>query len=412
MKRKIIALSVSLGLTMSVSATSTTVVKPTVKNHQVGQLQHTLPPVKDELVLPDILNPEIGYPIHNEFERKGPTIQVAILLDTSGSMGGLINQARFKIWDIIKEISKANKHNKDVVLEVGLIQYGTAEGNNYSGYSRVLNPLSSDLDSLSENLFSLRISGSREYSGFAINEAVQSFNWSDHPDDLRMIVIAGNESFDQGDVSYEYAIGGANQKEIIVNTIFCGEYQQGVNFEWKNAAVLSKGKYLNINHNNKVRHIVTPYDQEINSLGDELNDTFITYGAKGLSSKSRQLSQDSMINSVSESALAVRNVAKASSSYDSSSWDLVGKFEDNEEEAVALAKKEPEYKSLTEDEIKQKLEKESKERDKIKKKISELEKKRSEFIKESKAKEDKDDFGSVLLEALTEQAKNKGFEFK
>jgi len=78
-------------------------------------------------VMPKILNPattnDTGT-LPSTFKRMGPTVQIGILLDTSSSMSGLIDQAKDQLWKIVNEVAKANKNNKEVTIEVGLFEYG------------------------------------------------------------------------------------------------------------------------------------------------------------------------------------------------------------------------------------------------------------------------------------------------
>ena len=126
-----------------------------------------------------------------KFKRTGPTIQIAILLDTSSSMDGLINQAKEQIWNLVNEVSKANKDNKEVSLQVSLYEYGKSTLSINDGYIKMLSPLTNDLDFLSEILFDLKTNGGEEYAGEVINKAVDNLYWSDHEDDLKIIIIAG-----------------------------------------------------------------------------------------------------------------------------------------------------------------------------------------------------------------------------
>jgi len=141
-------------------------------------------------VLPDILDPhKITKPSHHLYHRYGPTIQIGILLDTSGSMQGLIEQAKDQLWMIVNEVAKANRHHR-----------------RYKGYLRMLTPLTTDLDRVSDVLFGLRTNGGEEYAGRVILESVERFRWSHHRDDLKILIIAGNESFAQGDVPYQESV--------------------------------------------------------------------------------------------------------------------------------------------------------------------------------------------------------------
>jgi len=417
MKNKtIIALSVAMGISSMAMATedlnkkslTLQTIKTPPNKIRENKSMTLVKRIEVAPILPEILNPE-SKPV---FDRQGPTIQVAILLDTSGSMNGLINQARLKIWDIISEISKANKNNKEINLEVALYQYGTTDASKDSGYINKLNGFSGDLDLLSENLFNLKTSGSEEYSGMAIEFATNDLAWSDHPNDLKLIILAGNEEMGQGYTPFEYSIPKAKNQNIIVNTIFCGSYKDGVENEWLKAANIGGGKFFNINQNNKINQIVTPYDSEINKLGSELNTTYIKYGRLGEEKRARQRNQDMVSKKVSSSYMASRNLAKSSNAYNTEDWDLVDKYEKEGVSAIALAQKETgDIGSLSEEEIKVYLEDKSTKRKEIKSEMKKLQKKRSNYIANN-TDNYSSDFGAALLRVVKSQAKEKGFTFK
>lgn len=362
-------------------------------------------------VLPEILQPTKHVVEVPSFARTGPTIQVAILLDTSGSMDGLINQAKSKIWNIINELSKANKGNEDITLQVGLFEYGKQSISKHEGFLQMLSPLSNDLDMLSEKLFELRTNGGEEYAGKVILESVNRMQWSDHKDDLKLIIIAGNESFEQGDIPTKFSIDKATKNNIVVNTVFCGDYNKGISMGWKQGAERSGGKYLNIQQDKKIIRIVTPYDDQIIILGNKLNNTYIGYGAQAKMKKERQITQDSNALMESKSMMADRSIAKASAQYKNDSWDITSVYEEDEAEGLKVAKEQSaHFKNMSDKDIKAEIEMKAKERTKLKKEISILEEKRSDFINNKTS--DSSDFGSVLLKNVKEQAENKGFVFK
>lgn len=367
---------------------------------------------KKELVLPTILQPKhSSVPISEilRHQRKGPTIQIAILLDTSGSMSGLIEQAKSQIYDIIIETSKANKDNKSAYIEVALFEYGKSTVPAHQGHVKMLSPFTGDFDKLSLELFNLQTNGGEEYAGRAIMESASKLRWSRHKDDLKIILIAGNESFSQGFTRYDDAINYAKDKSIIVNTMFCGDYEKGKYLEWENGALLSGGAYLNINHNDAVEHIESPYDDEINQLGYALNKTYRSYRAEG---KQTQEMLDSVSGDKSKAALTSRNLAKASKSYDSKSWDMVGLFSNSKEEALIVAKKSEEFKELSEEDIQKKLAESLEERKKIQEKINNLKLKREEYVKGIKSAKNKDTFGNKLISEIREKAIEKGYSFQ
>lgn len=252
-----------------------------------------------------------------------PRIQLAILLDTSGSMDGLIDQARSRIWKIVNELAGARKNGRAPRLQVALYEYGQNSIPSAAGYLRRIVALSEDLDRVSEELFKLRTNGGEEYCGRVIRSAVSELEWSGGGADLKMIVIAGNEPFTQGATDYRAACREAIGRGIVVNTIFCGSYQEGLQTAWKAGADLADGQYVAIDADNAPPPVSAPQDDEIARLGRELNGTYIAFGREGGSGKTRQEAQDMNAASVSQEIAVQRIAAKAAPQYGNSAWDLV-----------------------------------------------------------------------------------------
>ena len=367
--------------------------------------------------LPNILDPDKttnSTTIHSTFKRTGPTVQIGILLDTSGSMRGLINQAKDQLWKIVNEVAKANKHNKDVTIQVGLFEYGKSSLPGYEGYLQMLSPLTSDLDKVSEELFQLRTNGGEEYAGKVILESVNRFAWSDHKDDLKLLIIAGNESFAQGDVPYKKAISKARDNNIIVNTIFCGDMRQGRRMQWTEGAKLGNGKYFNINHNDRRIYIVTPYDDEIIILGKKLNHTYMNYGAKKIrmAKRANVLKQDSNSKSLSKSSYIERNIVKSKKQYTQASSDMVTAYIENENSINNISKENlpEELKDKSKKEIKRIIKEKKEERTVLQNKIKKLEAKRAKYIA-GKSSKDENNLGSAIIKSIRKQAKESGFVF-
>ncbi len=368
-------------------------------------------------ILPDILTPDITKDptnIHSTFQRTGPTVQIGILLDTSGSMYGLINQAKDQLWKIVNEVAKANKHNKDVTIQVGLFEYGKSSLPGFEGYLQMLSPLTSDLDKVSEELFQLRTNGGEEYAGKVILESVNRFVWSSHKDDLKLLIIAGNESFAQGDIPYEDAINKAIQNDIIVNTIFCGDMNVGKRLEWNDGARLGKGKYFNINHNDQREYVPSPYDDKIINLGKKLNGTYMSYGASAMrkAKMANVAKQDANSMSLSKSSYIERNIVKSKKQYTSFSSDMVDAYIANEASIEKIAKENlpDELKDKSTEEIKHIIEKKKQERAVLQKEIKMLETKRAKYLATKSTKNDKD-LGSAIIKSIRKQAKENGFVF-
>lgn len=355
--------------------------------------------------------------VHEEVEPAdyAANIQVALCLDISGSMSGLIDQAKGKLWDIVNELSIAKLDGKPTQLEIALYIYGSPLLGAENGYTKQLTPFTTDLDLISEELFALSTSGGDEYCGQVIDEAVKSLTWSSSNKDLKMIFVAGNEGFNQGPVNYENSIGGAKEKNIVVNTIFCGDIVQGRRMSWEHGAKVGLGEYMHINHNQAVSHIATPYDQQIQEFNTRLNDTYIYYGNEGKVRKDRQMAQDTNAGSFGTGNVVKRAKTKASKSYKNTKWDLVDAAEEEDFDYKKIDKEtlaEP-LKKLDEKELKAEVKKKAEERAKLKQEINELYKKREAYVKEQRSKDAKThSLDEAMLNAIRKQGNARGLEFK
>lgn len=352
---------------------------------------------------------------HNLENSGTHQIQVALLLDISGSMNGLIDQAKAKLWQVVNDLSDAEKGSDRPNLEIALYIYGGDALNADKGYVKQLAPLTTDLDLISEQLFSLTTNGGEEYCGQVIQSAQFELDWSKKSDDLRMVFIAGNEPFNQGNVQYQQVCKMAKEKDILVNTIFCGPYLEGVNTFWKHGADLANGAYMNIDHNIKSVHIATPYDQEISTLNVELNTTYQHYNQQGARMKERQLKQDSNAASFGEANVAKRAISKSKGAYKNSSWDLVDAVKEKKVKVEELDKSQlaKEYRNLNAVELKEAINGLSVKRSDIQKKIVELDKKRKSYINtQKKDKATEQTLDEAMTKAIREQAKAKKYKFK
>ena len=181
-----------------------------------------------------------------------PSVQIAILLDTSNSMDGLISQAKTQLWSIVNEFVRAKKNGRPPAIQVALFEYGKASLASEQGFVRRILPLTDDLDRVSEELFGLKTNGGDEYCGWVIRDAVNGLDWSRSGDVYKAIFIAGNEPFTQGAVDFHASCRAAIERGIVVNTIFCGVNAEGERTSWKDGAVLADGRFMSIDQNQKI----------------------------------------------------------------------------------------------------------------------------------------------------------------
>ncbi|MES2575494.1 MAG: VWA domain-containing protein [Bacteroidota bacterium] len=339
-------------------------------------------------------------------------IQVALLLDTSNSMDGLIDQAKSRLWNIVNTLTTLKYSGKTPDIEIALYEYGNDGLAQQSNFIRQITPLTTDLDLISEKLFALRTNGGNEYCGAVIQDATKKLEWGKDNSNMKLIYIAGNEAFNQGGISYKEAISDAMKNDIYVNTIFCGSSLEGINTFWKDGADYGKGKYFNIDSNLSVQYVSTPYDDQISRCNVMINNTYIGYGAKGSAKKMNQEMQDKNAQGVSSANYAERTVSKSKAVYKNESWDLVDRVKEDPK-AIAKIKKEElpaELKNKSEAELEVIVTQKTKERETIQKEIGELGKKRQQYIDaEAKKTKSQDDLGNAINTSIIALAKVKGY---
>lgn len=345
-----------------------------------------------------------------------PKIQIAILLDTSSSMDGLINQAREQLWKVVNTFATAKRDGKRPTLELALYEYGNDRLSVEGGYIRQVSPFTTNLDKVSEQLFALTTNGGSEFCGQVISKASEQLAWSDSPKDLKLIYVAGNEPFTQGPVRYQESVKAAIGKGIIVNTIHCGPEAAGARTGWKDAAALADGSFLSIDQNRAVVHVAAPQDAEIARLGAELNKTYVAYGRSGRDSAERQAKQDRNAEGMSAGAATQRAVAKSSAFYDNSDWDLVDAKKKGAVRLEAMpveALPEP-MRGMKAEERTAYVEKLEKERGEIQKKIQALNQEREKHVQaelKKRAEAGPKTLDSALIESVRTQGEKAAFSF-
>lgn len=357
----------------------------------------------------------IPAPVVIPAKRDAHYIQVALLLDTSNSMDGLINQAKSQLWSLVNELSEARRDGHTPHVELALYEYGNDNLSISSGYIRQVLPLTTDLDSVSEALFALSTDGGSEHAGQVIDTALTELEWSKFDNDLKLIIIAGNEPFTQGPVSYRTACDHARRGGVVIDTIHCGNSEQGIRGKWKAGAECSGGVYMTIDQDAKSVHIDSPYDDDILDLNKRLNSTYMGYGAQGREKAARQITQDSNAGSYSKGSALSRAKSKSSSLYKNESWDVVDAYEVAPEAIITMeADKLPdEMKGMDADARRDFIEGKAAERAQIQSQIKALESKRKAYVSDKrKDMAATQTLDNVMVNAVKRQAAEKGYSFE
>ncbi|MEX2216357.1 MAG: vWA domain-containing protein [Phycisphaeraceae bacterium] len=350
--------------------------------------------------------------------QKQPVIQLAILLDTSNSMDGLIDQAKSQLWKVVNQFIAVQRDGQRPLLQVALFEYGNDSLSAKENHIRLVLPLTDDLDKVSQELFALKTNGGEEYCGAVIKAAIERLEWSKNNADLKVVYIAGNEPFGQGPIDFRESCKSAITKGIQINTIFCGNVAEGINTNWKDGAVLADGQFISIDSNVRVVDIEAPQDKELAALNTKLNGTFVPYGKHGEEGKANQAAQDANSAGLSGANLAQRAVAKGSANYRNSMWCLVDAITlDNVDITKVKEEDLPEnMKKMSMDERKAYLEGKKKEREDLQKQMAALSIDRQKYVDEAMKKEaektGKETLDSAVIKSVRKQAEAKNYKFE
>lgn len=342
-------------------------------------------------------------------------IQIAILFDTSNSMDGLLEQAKSRIWTIVNTMSDLRYNGQIPKIEIALYDYGNDNIVDNKNFVRQITPFTSDLDFISQKLFGLTTRGGSEYCGAVISESISNLNWNMIDNSLKMIYIAGNEPFNQGSVHYKDACKKSANQGVQVNTIYCGDYQQGVKEFWYDGAQIGKGEYSNINSNLIVKQYDTPFDEQIRVYNDSLNRTYYGYGSKGKEKKESQQFEDMNAMKQSASVISERASVKSKAVYNNAKWDIIDMSIQDSAQVFKLKDEElpEELKGKTDKEKQVFIDNKKGEREKYQKKIQELSAEREIHIAELKKNEpatEETDLGKEITKNVLKVAEEKGFK--
>jgi von Willebrand factor type A domain len=337
-------------------------------------------------------------------------VDLVIALDISGSMDGLIDSARQKLWDVVNLLAQAKP---TPTLRVGLISYGSPAFPSQSGYVNIESDLTTDLDAIYSKLFALRTNGGDEYVARAVQTGTRQMKWSQDQNALKIIFVAGNEPANQDpQVAVETAVNEAKEKHIFVNTIYCGYETAGEAVGWRQVASLGGGKFAAIDQNHTVA-IATPMDAELNRLSGELNKTYVAYGAEGGRRAANQAAQDKNAEGAGGMVAASRAMAKSSALYSNEEWDLVDAKKRGKKIAdMPAAALPPAVAAMPAEKRDEYVAQKAKEREQIQKQIAETNAKREAFIKAERAKKAKPGakaLDDALGESIRTEAVQSGF---
>ncbi len=340
------------------------------------------------------------------------SIDLALCLDTSGSMDGLIEAAKHKLWGIVNELARVRPAP---VLRVALLTYGNDGYVAEDGWVRIDVDLSADLDTVSQRLFALTTNGGTELVGRVVARAVRSLGWSKELGALKLVIVAGNESAEQDTmVLAASASAEAIQHGILVNAIYCGNPADELAPGWQAVARAADGQFAAIDQQAGAVVITTPFDAQLAALSAAVNQTYLPVGTAGQTAWLNQSAQDANARGLAPDAAAERSICKTSAVY-VCSWDLVDACRSGTMKLEELAPAElPEaMRTMSLEERRAYVELQGKKRTEIQAQVGEVAHAREAWIGDQRAQGllgEENSLDGVLLEALRTQASRAGFE--
>jgi Mg-chelatase subunit ChlD len=220
--------------------------------------------------------PVIDMLASNHIVNEKPRIEVVFVLDTTGSMSGLIDAAKEKIWSVASTMASAQSSPE---IKMGLVAYRDRG----DAYVTQTIDLTNDLDSMYATLMDFEAAGGGdgpESVNQALHEAVHNISWSQDDNTYRVVFLVGDAPAHmdyQDDVKYPVTIAAASLKGIVVNAIQCGT-DTSARDTWQQIAQLGSGDYFQVDQSGSAIAIATPFDEELAKLSAELNDTRMTFG--------------------------------------------------------------------------------------------------------------------------------------
>ena len=350
-------------------------------------------------------------PVDNQNSDK--TLEMVFVLDTTGSMGGLLDAAKQKIWSIVNEVMQKNSRPS---VRVGLVAYR----DNGDTYVTQIVPVTANLDQVYANLMDLEAGGggdTPENVRRALAEGVKKAGWSSSKPGVAQILFLVGDAPPQnyaGEPDVVATAAEAVRKNMIVNTIQCGGESE-TRRVWQQIAQAGQGKYFAIAQNGGVETINTPYDERLSQLGREIGGTYMAYGDAPIRlAKSAELeaSESKMANAASNTARADRALNKAMNrdAYDGDLLLDIEKGKTRLDDVKAESLPEP-LQKLAPSERAKEVEKRMSERKKIREEILSLSKQRDAFIAGERKKSGKGSgFDAAVGDALREQLARRGIE--
>jgi Mg-chelatase subunit ChlD len=340
--------------------------------------------------------------------QQRPRVEVTFVLDTTGSMGGLLEGAKRKIWSIARAIGEGRPRPELRVALVGYRDQGDA-------YVTRVHDFSADMDAVYANLSAFEAGGGGdwpEHVSRALSDAVHRVSWSQDRA-LRIIFLVGDappQTQYQDGYDYRRHVREARQRGIVLEAIQCGGATDTA-VAWRDIASLGAGHYAQIDAQGGMPARITPVDAELASINAELSRTVVAGGsiAEQVASKARLDTRAAM--AAPAAAEAAGYFAAADKLADKDLVDLPVAEQKRELGALRANAAAPKPLAGKSDaEALAFLKKQKDERTRLQSRVTTLQRQREAFLAKEGAAP-RDGFDAQVLQALKVQAKPYGIVY-
>lgn len=369
-------------------------------------------PVEPFTLKPSVVQP-ITAPISNQKK-----IEVVFVLDTTGSMSGLIQGAKDNIWSIASSMASAQSAP---IIEMGLVAYRD-RGDEY--VTKVVD-LSQDLDTNYGTLMNFQAGGGGDHPesvNKALYDAVTKMSWSQDDDTYKVIFLVGDappQTLYQDEMQFPEIVKLARSKGIIINTIQCGEHQ-GTAAPWKQIARLGDGDFFQVSQSGSAVAVASPYDEKIAMLSKQMDETRLFFGSKEVKEVKRKKTAATRLFNSRASAPSIARKAEFNLSESGSR-----NFADDNELVDAVTSGRIELDMIEDSELPVELQKldraeqekivhqKAKKRERLQSQLGALSKQRNDYVKAEleKTGADKDSIDSKIYQSVVSQASKKGLVY-
>ncbi|HLM54985.1 MAG TPA: vWA domain-containing protein [Pyrinomonadaceae bacterium] len=391
-----------------------------VLTYAIGVVAASSAVYKDPVIAPQP-TPVTHEPAKPAKPSEGKTLEMVFVLDTTGSMGGLIDGAKQRIWGIVNEVMQTPSRPN---VRVGLVAYRD-QGDQY--VTQVL-PLTNDLDKVYTTLMDYQANGGGDWPENvrrALADGVRGAGWSKRSNDVAQILFLVGDAPPHEDYRNEpdtlATAQSAVERGMIVNTIQCGDAADTRQI-WQSIARRGEGQYFSIAQDGGVQTVSTPYDTRLSELGAKLGSTYMAYGGGAGPAGARYRAEAADAATVTERkvATAAPAPAQAERAYnkalnrDAYVGDLLQSIENGtvKLDSVKAEDLPDNLQKLSPEERKKEVERRLAERQKIREEIVTLSKQRDAHIAAERKKQSgaKTGFDAAVATALKEQLARKGIK--